>query len=411
MARGSKAFDHSKYKLWIDPNELVPYEKNAKIHTDKQIKNIVNSINRFGWQQDVVITTDNVLVIGHGRRLAAIQIGCEVPYHVIDKTADELTDKDIRELRIADNKTNSETGYDFDLMNVEIEDLDFEGFDFDFDEIGGVATDTSTTTEDDYEPELPEAPKAKLGDIYQLGKHRLMCGSSTNEDDVNKLMNGETADIAFTSPPYNAGTTATETHMGKTTKYDGNDDDKTDEEYTQFISEYLNLAIRTSEYVFMNIQSLSNNKVALIDVLYKYRDLYADTLIWDKGNAQPAMAENVMNSVFEYIHVFSRKANRAIGTIPFRGTIDNILHLSPQRNNEYSDIHNATFSVEFAAWFISRFAKETVLDSFGGTGTTLIACEQLNRRCFMMELEPKYIDVIIDRWEKLTGEKAVLLNG
>ena len=158
MARGSKAFDHSKYALWIDPNKLIPYEKNAKIHTDKQIKNIVNSINRFGWQQDVVITTDNVLVIGHGRRLAAIQIGCEVPYHVIDKTADELTDKDIRELRIADNKTNSETGYDFDLMNVEIEDLDFEGFDFDFDEIGGV----ETPSDDDDEKSLSLVEKYQL---------------------------------------------------------------------------------------------------------------------------------------------------------------------------------------------------------------------------------------------------------
>ena len=202
MARGSKAFDHSKYKLWIDPNELVPYEKNAKVHTDKQIKNIVNSINRFGWQQDVVITTDNVLVIGHGRRLAAIKIGCEVPYHVIDKTADELTDKDIRELRIADNKTNSETGYDFDIMEAEIGDLEFEGFDFDFDEIGGVATDTPTVVEDDYEPELPEEPKAKLGDIYQLGKHRLMCGDSTDPETVAKLMDGVKADLLLTDPPY-----------------------------------------------------------------------------------------------------------------------------------------------------------------------------------------------------------------
>lgn len=133
MARGkNRAFDHSKYQLWIDPNELTPYEQNAKIHTEKQVKNIANSIKRFGWQQDVVITTDNVLVIGHGRRLAAIELGCEVPYHVIDKTADELTEKDIRELRIADNQTNSETGYDFDIMGAEIEDLDFEGFDFDF---------------------------------------------------------------------------------------------------------------------------------------------------------------------------------------------------------------------------------------------------------------------------------------
>ena len=128
----SKAFDHSKYPAWIDPSEVKPYERNAKIHTPAQIKNIVTSIRRFGWQQDTVLTTDNVLVIGHGRRLAAIELGCEMPYHVIDKTADELTDEDIRELRIADNQTNAETGIDFSVLELEIEDLDFEGFDFDF---------------------------------------------------------------------------------------------------------------------------------------------------------------------------------------------------------------------------------------------------------------------------------------
>ena len=128
----SKAFDHSKYALWIDPAKVVPYERNAKVHTDKQIANIVTSIKRFGWQQDTVLTTDNVLVIGHGRRLAALKIGCEMPYHVIDKAADELTDEDIRELRIADNQTNAETGLDLEALEIEIEDLNFEGFDFDF---------------------------------------------------------------------------------------------------------------------------------------------------------------------------------------------------------------------------------------------------------------------------------------
>ena len=150
MAKKSKAFDHSKYKLWIDPNEVTPYEKNAKIHTDKQVRNIANSIRRFGWQQDTVITNDNVLVIGHGRRLAALQLGCEMPYHVIDKAADELTDADIRELRIADNQTNAETGLDFDLLNVEIADLEFDGFDFDFSdgEYGGAVTTIDNTSKE-----------------------------------------------------------------------------------------------------------------------------------------------------------------------------------------------------------------------------------------------------------------------
>lgn len=129
----NKAFDKSKYQNWIDPNAVTEYERNAKIHTEKQIDNIANSIKRFGWQQDVVITSDNVLVIGHGRRLAALKLGCMMPYHVIDKTADELTEKDIRELRIADNQTNAETGMDFSVLDVEIGDLDFDGFDFGID--------------------------------------------------------------------------------------------------------------------------------------------------------------------------------------------------------------------------------------------------------------------------------------
>lgn len=128
----NKAFDHSKYALWIDPKEVTPYEGNAKKHDKKQVANLVTSITRFGWQQDTVLTKDKVVVIGHGRRLAALEIGCEMPYHMIDKLADDLTEKDIRELRIADNQTNAETGLDFDILGAEIADLDFEGFDFDF---------------------------------------------------------------------------------------------------------------------------------------------------------------------------------------------------------------------------------------------------------------------------------------
>lgn len=132
MAKKSRAFDKSKYQNWIDPATVQPYERNAKIHTDKQVQNIVNSIERFGWQQDAVLTADNVLVIGHGRRLAALKIGCEMPYHRIDKKADALTDADIRELRIADNQTNAETGMDFSALEAEIEDLSFDGFNFGF---------------------------------------------------------------------------------------------------------------------------------------------------------------------------------------------------------------------------------------------------------------------------------------
>lgn len=187
--------DHSKYALWVDPNKVIPYSRNVKIHTDKQIDNICASIRKVGWQQDTVITTDKVLVIGHGRRLAAIRLGCMMPYHVIDKTADELTDEDIRELRIADNETNRETGYDFDLLEQELEDLDFEDFDFDFgmeeDEDDEDTEEEQEAVDDDFDPEPPEEPTSKLGDIYQLGRHRLMCGDSTNIDSVKALTGGE----------------------------------------------------------------------------------------------------------------------------------------------------------------------------------------------------------------------------
>lgn len=162
----NKANDHSKYKDWIDPNEVTPYERNAKKHDDKQVANIANSIKRFGWQQDTVITADNVLVIGHGRRLAALKLGCMMPYHRIDKEADQLTDQDIRELRIADNQTNSETGYDFQLMDVEIADLQFEGFDFSFNsKIDPDSLDDLFAPADEKPPEEPkqiQCPHCKM---------------------------------------------------------------------------------------------------------------------------------------------------------------------------------------------------------------------------------------------------------
>jgi hypothetical protein len=134
----SKAFDYDlqRYPNWIDPADVVPYERNSKKHDERQIKNIVNSINRFGWQQDTVLTLDFVCVVGHGRREAALKIGCKMPYHFVAKTADELTEEDIRELRNADNLTNAMTGFDADMLKADFAELDFDGFDFELEEFG-----------------------------------------------------------------------------------------------------------------------------------------------------------------------------------------------------------------------------------------------------------------------------------
>lgn len=176
MGRKNLAFDYSRYKDWIDPAEVTPYENNAKKHDDRQIRNIANSIKRFGWRQECVVTKDNVLVIGHGRRLAALELGCKMPYQVIDAEADELTEDDIRELREADNLTNAMTGFDADLLSMDFSELDFEGFDFEigdfgFEDIPGGVSDTEPTADDKYshETKIPQyEPSDNPPDVTQL---------------------------------------------------------------------------------------------------------------------------------------------------------------------------------------------------------------------------------------------------
>ena len=168
----SRAFDKSKYTDWIDPNIVKPYEHNAKLHPPKQIEAIVKSINRFGWQQDTVITADNVLVVGHGRRLAALQIGCEMPYHRVGKNADELTDDDIKALRLADNKTN-ESPWDYaeleaELAELELSDLDMGDFGFD---------DVETEEQEDFE--APESFK-EYDEEMRTGHKCPRCGYEWN---------------------------------------------------------------------------------------------------------------------------------------------------------------------------------------------------------------------------------------
>lgn len=257
--------------------------------------------------------------------------------------------------------------------------------------------------------DVPEEvePVAKLGQIYKLGEHRLMCGDSTDPQAMSDLMGGEKADITFTSPPYNAG----KTPNGNEQKYLNDSDDKSADDFRELLNKFTNNCLNFSDYVFSNIQSLSGNKVALIEHLYDLKDKFADTIIWDKKTAEPAMARRVLNSRFEYIHIFSNEAKRTVGKRDFRGTIANIFELNSRQGKEYAKIHKATFPVQLPEYFIENFTESSCLDPFGGTGTTLIACEKTNRKCFMMELDPHYVDVIIARWEKFTGKKAELLNG
>ena len=370
------------------------------------------SIQEFGFKVPIIIDENHVIVAGHTRYKASQKLGLEEVPCII---SDDLTEAQVKAFRIADNKVSEFAVWDEELLQLEMEqladmdfDLSFTGFDMDELEALLETEEEVDVKEDEYEVELPEEPKAKLGDIYQLGRHRLMCGDSTSKDDVAKLMNGEKASISFTSPPYNVGNAIG--YDGKNSRYENNDDNRSD--YIELLDKFTSNAINHSEYAFVNIQQLANNKIDLIDYLYKYKYKLCDTLVWDKGHGTPNIAKKVVTSCFEFIYVFGGTGSRSIGTKDFQGNVENIIRVGSQKNNNYSHIHNATFPIELPSDVITKFSNknEAILDLFGGTGTTIIACEQLNRTCYMMELDPKYIDVIIDRWEQLTGEKAEKLN-
>lgn len=266
-------------------------------------------------------------------------------------------------------------------------------------------------------PAATAVPRTKLGDIYQLGSHRLMCGDSTDMESVNALMDGNMCDIAFTSPPYNLGNNAKLRGYngdGKDSAYNEKSDHKSEEEYLDFLVKFTSNAMSKCKMVFVNIQILAGNKFVIPKYWGKFQENLVDLMIWDKEHAAPSMAAHVLNSVWEFIFIFSNedRPSRSMKSGEyFRGTIDNIYRLNPiGKKDELAKSHGAVFPVEFCQHFISRFSDQSVLDLFGGSGSTLIACEKTNRKCFMMEIDPAYCDIIVERWEKFTGNKSELIN-
>ena len=294
----------------------------------------------------------------------------------------------------------------------EIEDLESWGLDLPVD----LAVQELEAEEDDYE--MPNEIKTDivLGDLIEIGEHRLLCGDSTDSDQVAKLMNGEKADMAFTSPPYNAGKSEMLSGNTHTTdnKYNTYNDNQTKSEYLDLLTGFTDTALMFCNYLICNIQSLAGNKIALIEYLHNYKNNFIDVAIWDKGHGAPAMAENVMTSAWEYLLFISAKdnASRAIPNGNFRGTIPNIYRGKPQRNNEFSHVHAATFPIDLCDWAMQFTNKgNIILDQFLGTGTTMVAAHQLKRKCYGMELDPKYCQVIVDRMLKLDSALEVKING
>ena len=263
-------------------------------------------------------------------------------------------------------------------------------------------------------PEPPADPITKPGDLWLLGNHRLLCGDSTKAEDVERLMAGAKADLCFTSPPYGAGNVAKlrDHYVRGATKresfYDQHEDDP--ESWPSLMAGWYDAFRPVSECVVCNVQMLADNKRALVAWLADRAADLCDVIVWDKVNAAPQMQANVLSNAFEFCFVFGGNASRAIPFADFHGTLSNVLRLDPRGKNDQADKHRAVFPVELPAWFIQTLCKEarSVVDPFSGTGTTLIAAEQLGRKCYGMEISPAYCDVIVKRWETLTGRKATL---
>jgi len=389
---------------YIPINDITPYENNAKIHTPEQIEQIKKSIEEFGMNDPIGIWRDNIIIEGHGRLMALKELGYEeVPVIRLD----DLTDDQRKAYTLIHNQTTMNTGFDLDILNEELQSIDLDMSDFGFDEIKLDDIEEEKEIVEDEVPEVPEEPKAKLGDIYQLGNHRLMCGDSTKEEDVEKLMNGVKADMVFTDPPYgvsaSGGRSQTKDKLGM--KAIANDELRNND-LTIFLSNFIK-AMKYKNGASIYICYPWSTQKEFTEAILENNLKIKNCIIWDKKSfglngfkgykPQYEMIYFCCKEVFEW---YGDKAQ------------SNIWQISREIKREEQGNHPTPKPIELIAKALNNSSKQEdiILDVFGGSGSTLIACEQLNRKCYMMELDPHYIDVIIQRWENFTGRKAVKIN-
>ena len=374
--------------------DIVPYAKNAKKHDNRQINNVAESIKQYGFVQPIVIDRDGVIVIGHCRALAAKKLGMkEVPCVCVD----DLTPEQVNALRLVDNKSN-ESDWDFDLLADEIPGLDLSAFDFDW----GLPEITEEVIEDEA-PEVDEdaEPIAKLGDIWQLGRHRLMCGDSTSIEDVEKLMAGQLADMLLTDPPYNVA------YEGKTKdRLTIQNDSMDNDSFRQFLRDAFSSADAVMKqgavfYIWHADSEGYNFRGACFDIGWKVRQC----LIWNK-NSMVMGRQDYQWKHEPCLYGWKEGASHLWASDRKQTTV-----IDYQRPTK-ADIHPTMKPVGLFDYQIKNNTKggDIVLDLFNGSGTTIMACEQNGRVARCMELDPRYVDACVKRWENFTGEKAVLLN-
>lgn len=370
-----------------DQSGLIPYANNSRTHSDDQVSQVAASIKEFGFTNPILIDEKGGIIAGHGRLLAAKKLGLE---KVPTITLAGLSEAQKKAYVIADNKLALNAGWDTTALTAELErlqeldfNLDLTGFDADElaqllqpDQVEGL------TDEDDV-PEVPETPKTVEGDIWVLGNHRLMCGDSTSIDAVDKLMDGARADMVFTDPPYNVA------FNGRSGKHDViKNDDLTEKEFESFV-----------DGVCQTIQALAP-RAYYIWCNWKFYGLLQDRLLY---NACIVWAKNVfgMGAGYRHQHEFCL----------FAGKVDDWIKNESdlwQVKKDTGYVHPTQKPVALSIRAFSNHVKLlNVVDLFGGSGSTMIGAEQAGRNCYMMELDPKYCDVIVKRWQDFTGQKAI----
>ena len=403
----------------IKIEDLKPYERNARRHEAADVAAIVKSIEAFGFNDPVgVWGPQNVIVEGHGRVMAAKQLGMtEVPCIRLDG----LTDEQRRAYALAHNKTAELSTWDAELLPLELEDLptiDMAGFGFDLDKVAGdflKAREAAKAEEDDFDPGAEVEKRAKLGDIWQLGDHRLMCGDSTDPDAWKRLMDGELADMVFTDPPYgvaigdkNKALNAVQKAGWRTENIKG--DTMTEEQLYEMLKKaFENVRDNCAEDACYFVTSPQGGSLGLM-MMMMMKDAglpVRHVLMWRKNTATFSLGRLDYDYQHEPIFYTWTKKHHNYREGDQRTTVWD--YDKPRK----CDLHPTMKPVALVANAVLDGSRGgmLVLDAFGGSGTTLIACEQLGRRCRMMELDPHYVDVIIDRWEKMTGKEAYLIDG
>lgn len=386
--------------------EIKEYENNPR-NNDIAVEYVARSIKDFGFKIPIIVDKNNVIVAGHTRYKAAKELNLtEVPCIV----ADDLTDEQIKAFRLVDNKSAELAEWNLELLNIELEnihDIDMNLYNFELSEL------LDNVIEDDYEIELPEEPKTKHGDIYKLGNHYLMCGDSTKESDVAKLMNNNKVDLFLTDPPYNVALGNHDTPEIARQRHRRTDgliimnDKMSDNDFLNFLTKCFSIAKdNMKDGASFYIWHADNESLTFRQALKNSGLELRQTLIWNKN------AITLGRQDYQWKHepcLYGWKDGASHSWFSDRSQPTVLDFKKPSKSED----HPTMKPIELFAYQIKNSSKvnDIILDAFGGSGTSIIACEQLNRICFTMELDPRYCDVIVDRWETFTNQKAELISG